>query len=344
MNNGKTFRLFISSTFSDFMQERQVLQEKVFPKIDKYLKENHPEYTFQPIDLRWGVSEEAQLDQKTLEVCLNEVKACKHYLHPNFLIMSGDRYGWVPLPYAIESHEFNFLYNYLYQSSEEKLQNVAKYLKYWYKEDINHLNEFSETHFVLQMRKDERNNTNIADKLFKQDFKTLNSENEDYNIYWADHEKIMRDGLQKAVKKLIKKNILSEDTEIKYIISATEAEVEEGIFQYLEPTSAQKEMEKENKQLPILDKEHIFGFIRDIEKSSCKGDKFIVNDDDYKKAQAFKENIKKELINLLSISTSQEDNELLDYNYIDEFTEKITSFLKQQIEGSNRTTEEATFH
>ncbi len=31
----KTFRLFISSTFNDFRQEKQVLHKKVFPAIDR---------------------------------------------------------------------------------------------------------------------------------------------------------------------------------------------------------------------------------------------------------------------------------------------------------------------
>ena len=128
MRHNKTFRLFISSTFSDFREERQVLQEKVFPEINRYLQQNHPDYTFQPIDLRWGVSEEAQYDQKTLELCLNEVRSCKHYLHPNFLIMSGNRYGWIPLPYAIENNEFHRLYDYLSKSTEEELQKVTNIL------------------------------------------------------------------------------------------------------------------------------------------------------------------------------------------------------------------------
>ena len=84
MINAKTFRLFISSTFSDFTVERQVLHEKVFPEIDNYCTEHG--YQFQPVDLRWGVSDEAQLDQKTLELCLNEVRACKHFPHPTVVI------------------------------------------------------------------------------------------------------------------------------------------------------------------------------------------------------------------------------------------------------------------
>jgi len=66
--HGKTFRLFISSTFSDFHRERELLQTEVFPEIKVYCAEKG--YTFQSIDLRWGVNQEAQLDQKTLELCL----------------------------------------------------------------------------------------------------------------------------------------------------------------------------------------------------------------------------------------------------------------------------------
>lgn len=96
----KTFRLFVSSPFSDFKKERDVLHKKVFSRVDKFCNENG--FSFQPIDLRWGVSNEAQHYQKTLEVCLEEVRACKHFPYPNFLIMAGDRYGYVPLPYMIE--------------------------------------------------------------------------------------------------------------------------------------------------------------------------------------------------------------------------------------------------
>lgn len=107
MKNSNTFRLFISSTFTfnDFREERMVLQTKVFPIIKEYCMEKG--YRFQPIDLRWGISNEAQLDQKTIELCLEEVKTCKTYPHPNFLIMLGDRYGWIPLPYIIEQNEFD---------------------------------------------------------------------------------------------------------------------------------------------------------------------------------------------------------------------------------------------
>jgi len=50
-NSNNIFRLFISSTFDDFRQERAVLQTKVFPKIKDYASSQG--YVFQPIDLRW---------------------------------------------------------------------------------------------------------------------------------------------------------------------------------------------------------------------------------------------------------------------------------------------------
>jgi len=129
-NISKTFRLFISSTFSDFQVEREVLQTNIFPEIKEYCTSKG--YTFQPIDLRWGVSEEAQIDQKALEMCIQEVQSCKKHDYPNFLIMIGDRYGWIPLPNIIEKTEFELI-----------LQNIDiqehKYVHDWYYEDVNQI-------------------------------------------------------------------------------------------------------------------------------------------------------------------------------------------------------------
>lgn len=62
-----TFRVFVSSTFTDMRTERRILQEDVFPRL-KALCEGKGA-TFQDVDLRWGFSEESQLDQKTTVVC-----------------------------------------------------------------------------------------------------------------------------------------------------------------------------------------------------------------------------------------------------------------------------------
>src|ERR1700692_4296115 len=126
----KAFRLFVSSTFADFAAERNVLQREVFPTLDAYCTTNG--YQFLPLDLRWGVNEEAQLDQRTAEICLNEVRAAKRdYPPPNFLIMLGNRYGFVPLPYAIAQDEFETVLAWLEshgrQDAARALSSVYRY-------------------------------------------------------------------------------------------------------------------------------------------------------------------------------------------------------------------------
>lgn len=70
------FRVFVSSTFTDMKEERRILQKEVFPKLEKYCEDHGAK--FQAVDLRWGVNEESQLNQKTLDICLNEISRCQN--------------------------------------------------------------------------------------------------------------------------------------------------------------------------------------------------------------------------------------------------------------------------
>jgi len=104
----KTFRLFISSTFNDFIFERNILNDEIFPVIDEFCQDKG--YNFQIIDLRWGVNNESALNQNTLAICLDEVKRCRTLSpKPNFLILAGERYGWIPLPAKITAKDFREL-------------------------------------------------------------------------------------------------------------------------------------------------------------------------------------------------------------------------------------------
>ena len=108
----RTFRLFVSSTFSDLKAERNALQEKVFPRL-RDLAAAHG-CRFQAIDLRWGVSEEAALDQQTMNICLGEIQRCqKTSPRPNFIILLGNRYGWRPLPVEIPADEFELVFSHI---------------------------------------------------------------------------------------------------------------------------------------------------------------------------------------------------------------------------------------
>lgn len=97
MSQCPTIRLFVSSTFSDLKAERDALQREVFPRLKQLCLSKG--LRFQAIDLRWGISEEAGRDNRTMRICLRELRRCQQDRpKPNFLILLGDRYGWRPLP------------------------------------------------------------------------------------------------------------------------------------------------------------------------------------------------------------------------------------------------------
>lgn len=130
VQDSRTFRIFISSTFSDLKEERNALQEKVFPRL-RDLCEWHG-CRFQAIDLRWGVSEQESLNQDTMRICLREIKRCQQITpRPNFIILLGDRYGWRPLPEEIPACEFVEIKDQLKGLDSEKL------LTRWYRRDDN---------------------------------------------------------------------------------------------------------------------------------------------------------------------------------------------------------------
>lgn len=101
---GRTIRVFISSTFEDMKAERNALQHEVFPQLREYCSARG--WTFHAIDLRWGISAEASADNRTMKICLSEIKRCKELSpKPNFIILLGDRYGWRPCPESLPASE-----------------------------------------------------------------------------------------------------------------------------------------------------------------------------------------------------------------------------------------------
>ena len=67
----RIFRLFLSSTFSDFIPEREALRRHVFPVLEEHCAKAGAQ--FQAVDLRWGITEEAQREHDTMRICLEEV-------------------------------------------------------------------------------------------------------------------------------------------------------------------------------------------------------------------------------------------------------------------------------
>jgi tetratricopeptide (TPR) repeat protein len=83
-------RAFLSSTFSDFLEERSLLVKEVFPELRSKAKDRGVELV--EVDLRWGITEEQSKQGQTIGICLDEIERCRPY----FIGLLGDRYGWVP--------------------------------------------------------------------------------------------------------------------------------------------------------------------------------------------------------------------------------------------------------
>ena len=123
------FRVFISSTFEDMKPERNALQNEVFPTLREYCRQRNAR--FQAVDLRWGVSEQASYNQQTIPICLAELRRCQKVSpRPNFLILLGQRYGWIPLPHIIGADEFEQLERYIPRDD-------LKFINIWYRLDKN---------------------------------------------------------------------------------------------------------------------------------------------------------------------------------------------------------------
>jgi hypothetical protein len=116
-------RFFISSTFLDFQRERDVLQRRVFPVLRQQCAEAG--FRFQPIDLRWGISQAAGAERQTLRICLEELAHCQDR-SPDFslLILLGDRYGTCFLPPDIPEDQIIRLRPYLDQRTQARFEAV----------------------------------------------------------------------------------------------------------------------------------------------------------------------------------------------------------------------------
>eukprot|EP00055_Hartaetosiga_balthica_P006698 m.21653 g.21653 ORF g.21653 m.21653 type:complete len:1211 (+) comp5374_c0_seq1:126-3758(+) len=85
----RTLRLFVSSSFLDFQEERKLLHEKVFPKLRKECELRGLILT--DVDLRWGLQAHVA-GTDVVSTCLDEVAKCSPY----FISFIGNRYGWSP--------------------------------------------------------------------------------------------------------------------------------------------------------------------------------------------------------------------------------------------------------
>ncbi|CAF4641417.1 unnamed protein product [Rotaria sp. Silwood2] len=131
----KIVRVFVSSTFSDTLSERDSLIDNVFPKLKDYCREKYG-LEFQYSDMRWGIQNESADNHSEVETCLNEIKLCKKYsVATNFVVLLSHRYGSRPTPATIHASLFEQLHQII--RSDSNLNEHAELLSQWYQQDTN---------------------------------------------------------------------------------------------------------------------------------------------------------------------------------------------------------------
>ena len=95
-----------------------------------------------PLTCAGGVSEEAGLDQQTMNICLQELKRCQKVTpRPTFIVLLGDRYGWQPLPPQIPADEFEEILTVVAKPDDRDLILCPEPPKHprkgWYRKDLN---------------------------------------------------------------------------------------------------------------------------------------------------------------------------------------------------------------
>lgn len=126
----REIRVFVSSTFRDFKEEREELTKKTFREVKRLCASSLPTCSvsnilqinkackdrgvfFTYVDLRWGISEDQTQKGETISICLQEVYKmlqkhsnwlderinCAMFLQidrcrPYFICLLGERFGW----------------------------------------------------------------------------------------------------------------------------------------------------------------------------------------------------------------------------------------------------------
>ena len=84
-------KIFISSTFQDMQDEREILLKDTFLELKKIAKTRDVDIT--EIDLRTGITKEEEESGEIVKICLDEIDRCAD--SPIFFLgILGSRYGW----------------------------------------------------------------------------------------------------------------------------------------------------------------------------------------------------------------------------------------------------------
>ncbi|KAL3862492.1 hypothetical protein ACJMK2_008453 [Sinanodonta woodiana] len=208
--NSRLVRIFISSTFTDTREERDMLLENVYPKLKTYCKEKHG-LDFQVVDMRWGVPADATNYHQATILCREEIYNCQRLsTGPNFVTFLNQKHGYKPLQTTIHVAEFDTLLSSLRESQREVTQLLT-----WFKRDDNIVPPM----YVLQP---------ISSVI--PGYKEMG--NEEAQQHWETNYNELRNSLKFASQKCFDKGLITEDVMHKYFMSVTEDEIFHGILNF----------------------------------------------------------------------------------------------------------------
>ncbi|XP_077997560.1 NACHT domain- and WD repeat-containing protein 1-like [Glandiceps talaboti] len=208
-------RIFVSSTFTDMVEERNKLMRDAFPVIRSYCQRIGLE--FEVVDMRWGIPDEASTDHTTSELCMREISNCQRLSKgPIFVVFLGNKYGYRPLPSRIEAERFEKLREL---SKSTVVLTDVQLLDDWYVKDTNAV----PAEYILQP---------ITNKLphFNNDDPNYCDLRNEHQSKWWDTHSVLRNLLRSAADLAVEKEMYSKDEIEPLYLSVTENEVRHGII------------------------------------------------------------------------------------------------------------------
>jgi hypothetical protein len=149
-------RSYLSTTFTESANERNLFQEDVYPFIKEYARKMGVD--FNNSDMRWGVTKETTDDHQANRLTLSEIERCRsESAGLTFVVLLGDKYGYRPFPTIIDAEE----YEEMKAKVDDERPQFSKTMEEWFKHDEN-----SGT-FVLQSAAEVPDWVDIEEKITK---------------------------------------------------------------------------------------------------------------------------------------------------------------------------------
>lgn len=209
-------RIFVSSTFGDFLHERNHLIQNVFPSIRQYCQTIGLE--FQVVDMRWGVRDHSVSSHHISKVCLKEITICQQLsVGPSFIAFLGNRYGYRPVPANIIDTEFQSLI----RVSESANIDISL-LKKWYRLDTNSVPSVYQLQAITNYYPHYNDNSNKA------------LQEKEQQEWWETHQSLF-DLIKQLVHLAVETNKMTKEVAQIFISSVTEEEVTYGLLQDSSP-------------------------------------------------------------------------------------------------------------